>query len=99
MSERAQAPALPMRRALPFAVLLFLLVAAHGLLETARDGLFLTEQPVTRLPWLYLAVTVGVLVLTPLQRRLWSGQSQVVLPLTFTASGAVTLAFWLGTRS
>jgi len=84
-----------MRRALPFAVLLFLLVAAHGVLETARDGLFLTEQPVARLPWLYLAVTAGVLALTPLQRRLWSGQSRAALPLTLIASGAVTLAFWV----
>ena len=99
MSERSQTPALPMRRALPFAVLLFLLVAAHGLLETARDGLFLTEQPVTRLPWLYLGVTAGVLVLTPLQRRLWSGQSRIALPLTLIVSGLVTLAFWVGTRS
>ncbi len=99
MSDRAQAPALPLARALPFAVLLFLLVAAHGVLETARDGLFLTEQPVTRLPWLYLAVTAGVLALTPLQRRLWSGQTRAALPVTLIASGAVTLAFWVGTRS
>src|SRR5262249_46647577 len=64
----ADIPQSPLRRALPFATLLFLLVAAHGLLETARDGLFLMEQPVDRLPWLYLAVTAAVLILTPLQR-------------------------------
>jgi ATP:ADP antiporter, AAA family len=82
------------RRALPFAALLFLLVAAHGLLETARDGLFLTEQPVDRLPWLYLAVAAGVLVLTPLQRRLWDSRGHVALPLTLLAAATVTLAFW-----
>ena len=52
MNGGAHAPLSPLRRALPFAALLFLLVGAHGLLETARDGLFLVEQPVSRLPWL-----------------------------------------------
>src|SRR5262249_6865375 len=74
--------------------LLFLLVGAHGLLETARDGLFLVEQPVSRLPWLYLAVTAGVLVLTPLQRRLWGRHGHVALPLTLLAAAVVTLGFW-----
>ena len=45
MSATARAPASPTRRALPYAALLFLLVGAHGLLETARDGMFLVEQP------------------------------------------------------
>ena len=82
------------RRALPFAALLFLLVGAHGLLETARDGLFLVEQPVDRLPWLYLAVTAGVVVLTPLQRRLWGRHGHAALPVTLLAAAAVTLGFW-----
>jgi AAA family ATP:ADP antiporter len=82
------------RRALPFAALLFLLVGGHELLETARDGLFLVEQPVNRLPWLYLAVTAGVLVLAPLQRRLWGRHGQAALPLTLLAAAAVTLGFW-----
>jgi AAA family ATP:ADP antiporter len=90
---------LPTRKALPFTALLFLLVAAHGLLETARDGLFLTEQPLSRLPWLYLAVTAGVLALTPLQRRLWNRGSRLALPLTLVAAGAVTVAFWIGSGS
>ncbi|HZJ56006.1 MAG TPA: HEAT repeat domain-containing protein [Myxococcaceae bacterium] len=84
----------PIRRALPFTALLFFLVGAHALLETARDGMFLTEQPVTRLPWLYLTVTAGVLVLTPLQRRLWGGRSHVALLLTLLGACGVTLAFW-----
>jgi len=94
MNGGAHAPLSPLRRALPFAALLFLLVGAHGLLETARDGLFLVEQPVSRLPWLYLAVTAGVLVLTPLQRRLWGRHGHAALPLTLAAAAAVTLGFW-----
>jgi AAA family ATP:ADP antiporter len=91
----------PLRRALPFATLLFLLVAAHSMLETARDGMFLMEQPIDRLPWLYLAVTAAVLILTPLQRRLWGPRSRTALPWTLLAAGTVTLAFWLfaGARS
>ena len=94
MSAARLAPQSLTRRALPYAALLFLLVGAHGLLETARDGLFLVEQPITRLPWLYLAVTAGVLMLTPVQRRLWGGRLHVALPLTLAAAAAVTLAFW-----
>ena len=95
MSAASDAPVSLTRRALPYAALLSLLVGAHGLLETARDGLFLVEQPITRLPWLYLAVTAGVLVLTPVQRRLWSGRLHVALPLTLAACAAVTLGFWV----
>jgi len=94
MSAAARSPASPIRRALPFAALLFLLVGAHALLETARDGLFLTEEPISRLPWLYLGVTAGVLVLTPLQRRLGGGRSVLVLILTLLGACAVTLGFW-----
>ena len=92
MSAAPRSSASPIRRALPFAALLFLLVGAHALLETARDGLFLTEQPISRLPWLYLAVTAGVLLLTPLQRKLWGGRSALLL--TLLGACAVTLAFW-----
>ena len=94
MSDATRPSASPTRRALPYAALLFLLVCAHGLLETARDGLFLTEQPVSRLPWLYLAVTAAVLVLAPVQRRLWGKSGHVALPLTLIAAAAVTLGFW-----
>ena len=82
-------------RAVPFASLLFLLVAAHVLLETARDSLFLTEQPISRLPWLLLLVTAAVLALTPLQRLLWSTAHRSALSLTLAATGGVTLLFWL----
>ncbi len=95
MTAEATGPALDARRALPLAVLLGVLVAAHSLLETARDSLFLSGQPVTRLPWLYLAVTAVVLPVTQLQsaigrRRAGSG----ALVATLVASAAVTLGFW-----
>ena len=84
-------------RALPFATLLFLLVAAHTLLETARDSLFLTQQPISRLPLVFLAVTAAVLALTPLQRVLWSTGHRGALPITLVGTGSITLIFWLAT--
>ena len=88
----------PFRRALPFAVLLLLLVAAHGFLETARDSLFLTEQPISRLPWVFLAVAAAVVALTPVQRRVWSTGRWDALALTLAAAGTVTLCFWPASR-
>ncbi|HET6983174.1 MAG TPA: hypothetical protein VFI53_13595 [Myxococcaceae bacterium] len=82
-------------RAVPFAALLFLLVGAHALLETARDSLFLTAEPISRLPWILLLVTAAVLALTPLQRLLWSTVHRSALPLTLALTGAVTLLFWV----
>ena len=84
-------------RTLPFAALLFLLVAAHTLLETARDSLFLTQQPISHLPFVFLAVTAAVLALTPLQRLLWSTGHRGALPVTLLATGIITLSFWLAT--
>jgi len=83
------------RRAFLLALLLGAMVAAHCLLETARDSLFLSGQPIQRLPWLYLAVTVVVLPVTQLQalagrRRGGSG----ALLATLLGSAAITLGFW-----
>jgi ATP:ADP antiporter, AAA family len=83
------------RRAVPIALLLGTMVAAHSILETARDSLFLAGQPIGRLPWLYLAVTVVVLPVTQLQalagrRRGGSG----ALLATLIGSAIITLGFW-----
>src|SRR4051794_16316189 len=40
------------------------ITAAHTLLETARDALFLTKVPITYLPALYLAIAGAGLVTT-----------------------------------
>ena len=41
---------------------LFLVLAAHAVLETARDSLFLAHLPVSRLPWVYLALAALALL-------------------------------------
>jgi hypothetical protein len=41
----------------------FLVLIAHSLLETARDALFLSNEPVSHLPWMYLVLALlGVFV-------------------------------------
>ena len=48
-------------------VTLGLLLAAHTLMETARDALFLANIPVERLPWVYIVVALlalGIFLLT-----------------------------------
>jgi AAA family ATP:ADP antiporter len=50
--------------------ILFVLIASHSLLETARDALFLGSVPAARLPWVFLATTALSLVAIRVQLRL-----------------------------
>src|SRR6266496_1628263 len=76
---------------------IFGILAAHTLLETARDALFLARLPASRLPWVYLIIA-GVAVAisqVPWSRRRAGSLGLPALLLTFAA---VTFLFWL-TRS
>jgi ATP:ADP antiporter, AAA family len=100
MSEPAIGASSRISRAWPFAVLLFMLVGAHTLLETARDSLFLRTQPVSRLPWVYLAVAVAVLVVTPAQVWVLRRKTgRLVLAATLLVATALTVAFWAATMN
>jgi ATP:ADP antiporter, AAA family len=100
MSEPATGAGSAVSRAWPFTVLLFLLVGAHTLLETARDSLFLRTQPVSRLPWVYLAVAVAVLVVTPAQVWLMRRKSgALVLTTTLLVATGLTAGFWAATKT
>jgi AAA family ATP:ADP antiporter len=75
---------------------LFGILAAHTLLETARDALFLARLPATQLPWTYLAIAVVAVVASqgPWSRlRRLSGRYR--LPLLLFVSALATSAFWL----
>lgn len=78
-------------------VTIFGILAAHTLLETARDALFLARLPASRLPWVYLIIA-GVAV--GLSQVPWSRRRSgaVGLPLLLLAFASVTFVFWL-TRS
>jgi ATP:ADP antiporter, AAA family len=100
MTEAALGAPRLVSRAWSFTLLLFMLVGAHTLLETARDSLFLRTQPVSRLPWVYLAVAVAVLVVTPAQVWVLRRKTgRIVLTVTLLAATALTLAFWSATMS
>ena len=78
-----------------FAILL-LVIAGHTMLETARDTLFLSELPATRLPWAYLtiatlAVVVGRIFSTMLSRQPRSRTLTVALLL----GAVVDAGFWV----
>jgi ATP:ADP antiporter, AAA family len=100
MTEAALGVPRPVSRAWSFTLLLFMLVAAHTLLETARDSLFLRTQPVSRLPWVYLAVAMAVLVVTPAQVWVLRRKTgRLVLTATLLVATALTLAFWAAPKS
>ena len=67
-------------------------LAAHTLLETARDTLFLTRLPASQLPWMYLALAaVALLVTRSRAGTLVTGRS---LPTLYAVCAGGTLLFW-----
>lgn len=88
--------AIDRRRAAAAFLTLFGLLAAHALLETARDALFLARLPAAQLPWTYLVIAAAAAGLSQLP---WpSGRSRLVgrrgLSLVLLATAAVTAGIW-----
>ncbi len=74
----------------------FGILAAHTLLETARDALFLSRLPARQLPFVYLiiaAVAVGISQVRIDSRR-FSGRG-LGLPVLLMGCASVTFLFWL----
>ncbi len=72
--------------------ILFGILAAHTLLETARDALFLATLPATHLPWVYLAIAVLTLGAGEVGAR-WHARHGLSLWLWFSA--VVTAGLWV----
>jgi len=74
---------------------LFVTIAAHTIMETARDTLFLSELPVDRLPWAYLCIAALALVagggISRLTHSLPRGRT---LTVTLLAVAGVSAGFW-----
>jgi hypothetical protein len=72
---------------------LFGILAAHTLLETARDALFLARLPVSQLPWVYMAMAV---LAVGVSRSPWPSArgGRSALSLLLAASAVVTFLFW-----
>lgn len=79
---------------------LFLFMAGHGALETARDALFLARLPAERLPFAYLAIAVVSLGAVR-GVRLLSGRigGPGLLAGSIVAVSIVTALLWLPVRS
>jgi AAA family ATP:ADP antiporter len=78
-----------------FATLL-LAMAAHGVLETARDTLFLSTLSPKLLPWAYLGIATLTLGLAEFHRRVLSRLShRRTLSLTLLGGAVVTASFAL----
>jgi AAA family ATP:ADP antiporter len=73
---------------------LFLAMSGHGLMEAARDTLFLQSLPPTRLPWAYLGIAALTLAGGAFQRRFLSHVSpRKALRLTLLAGALAGVAF------
>lgn len=81
------------RLSVSFAATLFTVIAGHSMLETARDTLFLSALPPTRLPWAYLLIAALALFTARLNEhpRL---QRRSVLSTTLFVSAAITVLFY-----
>ncbi len=73
---------------------IFGILAAHTVLETARDALFLARLPASQLPWVYLIIAAVAVAISqgPFARRRAGSFGLTVLLL---GCAAVTFAFWL----
>ncbi|MBK6513255.1 MAG: MFS transporter [Polyangiaceae bacterium] len=76
------------------ALILFSFMVGHGILETARDALFLARLPARRLPWVYMAMAVTGVVASRLSARLKIRHAlrlPVALGAIAFATGALTI--------
>ncbi len=83
-------------------VVLTMLSAAHGMMETARDTIFLTRLAPSALPWAYIGIAAIALLATRLMgrstgRRVDRRAALAVL-LACAAAGAVGCWLFLGTH-
>jgi len=69
---------------------LLLITTGHTLLETARDALFLSKLPASKLPWMYLVIVVLALALSRIRR---ADSKPAIMAVLVTAAG-VTGGFW-----
>ena len=91
------------RELLAALVTVFLVMVAHAQLETARDTLFLTNVPPSRLPWLYLAIAVLAVIGGPILGRPGSARGDrrtlIAMQLAAAAGTAAFLLPWDSRRT
>ena len=92
---------IPRRAAGPVAAataVLFAILAGHSMLETARDALFLSALPASRLPTVYVAIAGLAFALAAANRLVTRRFSRRgTLGATLAGSSVTTAAFWFWT--
>src|SRR6185503_8835558 len=79
-------------------VVLFAILAGHSMLETARDALFLSSLPASRLPTVYLAIAGLAFAVAAGNRLLVRRFSRrATLGVTLVGSAVTTAGFWFWT--
>ena len=77
------------------AIVLFLIMVAHALLETARDALFLTRLGADMLGWAYVSIAATALLAVAAVRR-WNSSHDayrtLVVFLVFAVTGTAVMA-------
>jgi hypothetical protein len=78
-------------------LVLFGILAAHTILETARDALFLARLPPSQLPWVYLAMAAIAVGLSQWTARRLIGPRALATLLALCAAGilGVNRALWM----
>ena len=76
-------------------VSLFLILAAHAMTETARDALFLSRLPATKLPWMYLLVAVATVLVSRALLFLAPYVRKSLLPVMLLGSGITRIGSFL----
>lgn len=84
--------------ALAATAVLFAVLAGHSMLETARDALFLSALPASRLPTVYLAIAGLAFAVAAANRLLTRRYSRRgTLGATLAGSAVTTAGFWFWT--
>jgi AAA family ATP:ADP antiporter len=79
-------------------IALFLLLAAHGMSETARDALFLSTIPVNQLPWTYVLVALASILAARATNMVATYRRGSTLKPMVLGAAIISCAFWLGAR-
>ena len=71
------------------------ILAAHSMLETARDALFLEKLPPQYLPMAYIAIAALALIVSKVNQAATARfQRRKLLSLSLAGGGVVTMLFW-----
>src|SRR5262245_5254066 len=78
---------------------LFLILASHTVLETARDALFLGKVDTKHLPLVYIGLALVGWAAAELHARVSGTRGKVALAATLFSGALITALFWIGVGS